>query len=315
MLFYKILSNGEKTLGDKFILKILNKLGINRCDNQKGILYMIISSLFFACMAVIVKYIRNIPIYEILFFQSLPSIICITVFLKLAKIKILNNNSNIRNLLFRGIFGFSSIAAYYFTLQRIDLSEAVSILQLSPFFVLILSFVFLKERIRFYQISVLFLAFFGALLIIKPGIRVDLIPVIVGILAAFFAATGHVLIRDLRKTDNPITIVYYLVCSLSIISFIVLIYQKNFLMPNKNQLLLLILVGIIYLIGQLLLTKAFLILPASLVSLYKYNQIIFSTFFGVVIFREIPDFYSMIGASLIIFSGFLNYKIGFIKNI
>jgi drug/metabolite transporter (DMT)-like permease len=84
-------------------------------------------------------------------------------------------------------------------------------------------------------------------------------------------------------------------------------------MPNKNQLLLLILLGNIYLIGQLLLTKAFLILPASLVSLYKYNQIIFGVFFGVVFFREIPDFYSIVGASLIIFSGFLNYRVSFIK--
>ena len=283
----------------------------NECDDKKGILYMIVSTFFFASLAVIVKYIRNIPIYEILFFQSLPSIIFLTIILKSAKIKVIANNK--KYLLLRGVFGFSSLAAYYFTLYRIDLADAVSILQLSPFFVLILSFIFLKERIRFYQIPVLFLAFFGALLVIKPGIRIDSVPVIVGVLAAFFAAIGHVMIRNLSKTDHPIIIVYYLTCLLGIISFILLKYQNNFLMPNKNQLLLLILLGSIYLIGQLLLTKAFLILPASLVSLYKYNQIIFGVFFGVVFFREIPDFYSMLGASLIIFSGFLNYRLSFIK--
>jgi drug/metabolite transporter (DMT)-like permease len=49
--------------------------------------------------------------------------------------------------------------------------------------------------------------------------------------------------------------------------------------------------------------------PTNLVSLYLYSQIIFSAFLGILFFKEIPDLFTIFGATLIIISGYLNYKL------
>ena len=49
--------------------------------------------------------------------------------------------------------------------------------------------------------------------------------------------------------------------------------------------------------------------PTKLISLYLYLQIIFGALLGVLFFKEIPDLFSIFGASLIIISGYLNYKL------
>ena len=68
------------------------------------------------------------------------------------------------------------------------------------------------------------------------------------------------------------------------------------------------LLGAVALIGQISLTKAYQLAPASLVSLYTYSQIIFVSLFALLFFKEIPDVFSIIGASFIIASGYLNYR-------
>jgi drug/metabolite transporter (DMT)-like permease len=67
------------------------------------------------------------------------------------------------------------------------------------------------------------------------------------------------------------------------------------------------LLGVIGLVAQIVLTKAYRIAPTKLVSFYLYLQIIFSAVIGVLFFKEIPGIYSIFGASLIILSGYLNY--------
>jgi len=73
----------------------------------------------------------------------------------------------------------------------------------------------------------------------------------------------------------------------------------------------LILLGLFALAAQITLTKAYQLSPANLVSLYTYSQIIIASIFGLLFFKEIPDVFTVIGASFIITSGYLNYR--FIK--
>jgi len=62
-----------------------------------------------------------------------------------------------------------------------------------------------------------------------------------------------------------------------------------------------------WLLAQIALAKAYQLVPASLVSLYNYSQIIFASVFCLVLFKEIPDIFNIIRASFIIVSGYLNY--------
>jgi len=101
---------------------------------------------------------------------------------------------------------------------------------------------------------------------------------------------------------------------MGLLSFIVLILQRNFYIPDVTSLFWLVLVGLFGLVAQVSLTQAYQMAPASLISCYSYLQIVFCTLLGILLFREFPDLFTMFGIFLIFFGGYLNYKTKYISN-
>jgi len=272
-----------------------------------GILILLTGVLSVSLVSVWVKYLHNLPIMEILFFQSLPIILIIPIILKIKKISIRGNNQFL--LLIRCLLSIFNTIAYYYTLTTMTLADAVSIKQLCPFIIIVLASIFLKEKIVPKQIPVLLLALLGALLIIKPQLRVDIFPAIIGLMGTVLSAGVIIILRYLRTSDHPLVIVNYFGYALGLTSFLALIWKGNFRAPDLENVLPLILVIFFGLVAQITLTHAFQLVPASLISPCLYIQIIFGIIFGLVLFNEIPDLLSIIGAVIILISGFLIYRI------
>jgi len=269
---------------------------------------MVITSICFALMAVIVKYIKHLPLMEIILFRNIPTMMIIPIILKKRDISLFGNNKPV--LLLRGFFGVIGMIGMFYTYTTMPLTDAVTIQRLSPFFIVILSGMFLKEKLYFQQIPIFILAFLGGLLVIRPGLRLDLFPAIIGLIAAISMAVAHVTLRHLRLTDHHLVIINYYAYISGLTSLIVLLFSKsNFNISKPNDLLILFLLGLIALVSQVTLTKAYQMAPASLVSLYTYSQIIFASIFSLLFFREIPSLLSLSGAALISISGYLNYKL------
>lgn len=272
-----------------------------------GILMMIIATICFSLMAAMVKFLRHLPVMEIIFFRNLPIMLIIPLILKNKKISFWGNNKPL--LLLRSLFSGFAVIAYFYTITVMILTDAVTIKQLSPFFIMLLASIFLGEKIDFRKITIFILAFLGTLLVVKPGFRLDIYPAVIALLGAISTAGSHVAIRSLRLTDHPLVIVNYFGYSIGLISFGILLWQGNFIIPDALSLFVLLLLGLAGLGGQFALTKAYQMAPTKLVSLYLYLQIIFGALLGVLFFKEIPDLLSVFGASLIIISGYLNYKL------
>jgi len=226
--------------------------------------------------------------------------------IKKVKVPFFGNNKPI--LWFSGLVNAIGILAGFYAFTAMPLTDAMTILNLSPFFTFFLAGIFLKEKLHLRQIPFFMLAFLGGLLVIKPGFRIEIFPAIVALLSAIFIASSHTTLRHLRLTDHYLVIINYRIYINSAVNLIILILQKSFKMPSPYDLLMLTLLGAVLLVAQTTATKAYQLAPASLVSLYTYSQIIFATLFGLLFFQEIPDLLSIGGAIFIVISGFLNYK-------
>ncbi|MBA7552422.1 Pseudopaline exporter CntI [subsurface metagenome] len=268
---------------------------------------MIIATICFSLMAAMVKFLGHLPVMEIIFFRNIPIMLIIPLILKNKKISFWGNNKPL--LLLRSLLSGFAATAYFYTITVMILTDAVTIKQLSPFFIMLLASIFLGEKIDLRRITIFILAFLGALLVVKPGFRLDIYPAVIALLGAISTAGSHVAIRSLRLTDHPLVIVNYFGYSIGLISFGILLWQGNFIIPDALSIFVLLLLGLVGLGGQFALTKAYQMAPTKLVSLYLYLQIIFGALLGVLFFKEIPDLLSMFGASLIIISGYLNYKL------
>ena len=275
--------------------------------SNMGILMMVIATICFSLMAAMVKFLRHLPVMEIIFFRNIPIMLIIPLILKNKKISFWGNNKPL--LLLRSLLSSFAAIIYFYTITVMILTDAVTIKQLSPFFIILLASIFLREKIGFRKITIFVLAFLGALLVVKPGFRLDIYPAVIALLGAISTAGAHVAIRSLRLTDHLLVIVNYFGYSAGLISLGTLLWQGNFIIPDASSLFVLLLLGLAGLGAQFALTKAYQMAPAKLVSLYLYLQIIFGALLGVLFFKEIPDLFSIIGASLIIVSGYLNNKL------
>jgi len=267
---------------------------------------MVTASLCFALMALMIKKVSHIPVLEIIFFRSIPAMLIIPIMIKKANISFLGNNKFI--LWFRSFIDMIGMMAGYYTLTVMSLTDAVTIFNLSPFFTFFLAAIFLQEKLFLRQLPIFIFAFLGALLVIKPGLRIDMFPSLIALVAASCMAISFVSLRHLRLTDHHLVIVNYLTYISGLVSLMILLVQKSFQLPSLSDCLILILLGVVGLLAQITLTKAYQLAPANLVSLYSYSQIIFASVFGLLFFKEIPDIFSIIGASFIIISGYLNYR-------
>jgi len=243
---------------------------------------------------------------EIVFFRNIPTMLIIPLMIKKANISFLGNNKFI--LWFRSLIVATGMIAMFYTFTVMSLTDAITLQQLSPFFIFFLAGIFLQEKLSLRQLPFFIFAFLGALLVIKPGLRLDMLPALIALVAAICIAVSHVTLRHLRLTDHYLVIVNYFAYISGVVSLIILLVQKSFQFPSLPDCLVLILLGGIGLVAQIALTKAYQLAPASLVSLYTYSQIIFATIFDLLFFKDIPDIFSIIGASFIIISGYLNYR-------
>ena len=270
-----------------------------RLDKRsKAILYLINSALFFALMSVFVKLSGDIPALEKSFFRNIVSFV--VAFYLVAKNKSLffGKKENRKLLFFRALFGTIGLTANFYAISHLVLSDANMLNQLSPFFVVIFSSIFLKEKIKKEQFIMLFTAFLGGMFIIRPSFSFEVVPALIGLLSAVAAGSAYTFLRALSGKENSSTIVFFFSAFslVSLIPFIIFDYTPITLV----QLLELIVAGICASVGQFSITAAYKNAPAKEISIYSYTQILFTTVFGIVIFDQIPTLMSFIGYFIVI---------------
>ncbi|ADL53102.1 DMT family transporter [Clostridium cellulovorans] len=267
-------------------------------NKTKGIMFMLIASLSFAIMTVFVKLSGDLPSTQKTFFRNLVTVVVALIPALKNKSKLFGKKENQGLLLIRSTLGTLGIVASFYAIDHLLLADATMLNKLSPFFVIIFSFLFLKEKITKAQFISLIIAFVGSLFIVKPSFNVSIIPALVAILGAICAGGAYTYVRTLRGREKNYTIVFYfsLFSCVSTSPFLFISYHPMTLIQLSS----LLIAGVFASIAQMTLTTAYSYAPASDISIYDYTQIIFSAFLGMMLFNEAPDYLSIIGYILII---------------
>lgn len=270
-------------------------------DNQKAIIFILISALAFTLMSTMVKLAGNIPTYEKVFFRNLINFIIAIYIVKKNNVSFWGKKKNRFFLVVRGILGFLGVICNFYAVTKMNLSDATMIFNMTPFFVTLFAVFFLGEKILKIEYFSLVLAFIGVLLVIQPKFNIGIIPGLIGLLGAACAGGAYTLVSHINKEESPATIVFYFTFISVIITIPFMAY--NFIVPNFKELLILIAVGIFATIGQFMVTLAYKYGKSNEVAIYNYTSIIFSILIGYFIWSEIPDKWSIIGSTILITTG------------
>ena len=120
----------------------------------------------------------------------------------------------------------------------------------------------------------------------------------VGIVSALFAAGASITIRHLSKKHHTYEIVFYFLMTAMLVSGYLM--KDTFVIPQGMTWFYLIAIGVVSLIGQIFLTKAFTHENAAVVAGTRYIGLVFNVLWGVLFWQEIPGWLTVCGALIIV---------------
>lgn len=272
-----------------------------------GIFYIIVSAFCFALMNTFVRLSGDIPTVQKSFFRNLIALIFAFVLLKKNKVEIKWYKGNLKFHFIRSIAGTIGILCNFYAVDHMVLSDASMLNKMSPFFAIIFSLIFLKEKVSFTQVIIVISAFLGSLFIIKPTFTgMEFFPAIIGFLGGMGAGAAYTTVRYLGQNgENGMFIVFFFSLFSCLVTLPYLLI--NFHSMTIVQMIYLICAGLTAAGGQFSITAAYRCSPAKEISVYDYTQIIFSAILGLIIFQQIPDMYSIIGYIIIIISAVIMF--------
>ena len=273
---------------------------------RKGILFILISAFFFCLMSVFVRLAGDVPTMQKAFFRNIVAAILAAVLLARSKSGFSFQKKNLPDLLLRSSIGTAGILCNFWAVDHLRIADANILNKLSPFFAILMSIFILKEKpSRIEWLSVL-LAFIGAAFVAKPSAGIASFPALIAILGGFTAGAAYTYVRKLglEGERGPVVVMFFS-------AFSTLVLLPNLLLHyhpmTMKQLIFLIFAGMSAAGGQLSITTAYQNAPARDISVFDYSQVVYAAIFGLILFGEIPDVWSIAGYVIIIGTAFAKW--------
>lgn len=204
----------------------------------------------------------------------------------------------------RAVMGMIGMVMTFGAPLLLPLAESTTLSFTTPIFAVILSALLLRERVGPWRWAAVVAGFLGILIIARPGqTHMPPLGTAVGLGAAFMVALISIQIRDLSRTDEPISIVFWFS---AISSAFYLLGLPFFISAHSPfQWFLLIAIGVLGCVAQLLLTASLRFGQVASVIVMDYSSLVWATLYGWLVWDQLPPTATWLGAPLIIGAGAL----------
>ena len=193
--------------------------------------------------------------------------------------------------------GFSAFYAF----SVLPLAETYAILFAAPMLITILSIPILGERVGPHRWAAIVIGLIGVFVVLRPGGS----PLSLGHIAAIAAAVGSamasVVVRKIGRDErSAVLMLYPMVSNFAVMACILpFVYRP---MPIEH-LGLMAVISLFGFVAGLFIIAAYRLGDAAIVAPMQYSQILWAAGFGILFFDEVPDFFTLVGAGIIIASG------------
>jgi len=202
-----------------------------------------------------------------------------------------------RSLLFCG-----STFLMFYALGFVPLATAAAISFTAPLIVTAASPFLLGEKVGLARGVAVTVGFLGALLVVRPGSGALHWAAFLIFGSATASACVQLLSRKLAGYDSPETSNTYMVLA----GFLLATIPLPFIWQPPQGLwhaLLFVMLGVLGGLGHYYLVRAFELAPASFVSPFNYAQILGAALLSIIVFGQVPDLWTWVGAAIIAASG------------
>ena len=269
---------------------------------HRAIAWMLLASLAFGTGSALVKWTAgHAGVATVIFGRSLVITLALLAWSRLRGASL--HVGDRRRMLWRCTAGLSAMACYFYAVQQISLSNAVTLQYTAPLFVALFSGAMLRERVSPLVYGCIALSLVGTVLIVSPSLRQVAPGALVALVSGVLSAFAYLAVRGLRTSASPDGVVFWfaLFCTVVTLPFAAAELPQLALL----EALAIVGVGICAGVGQTGMTRAYQAVRAAYIGAFSYATVLIGGIYGWLLFQQSLVWGDAIGAALIVGSGAL----------
>lgn len=266
--------------------------------NSQGALFMLANALSSVVIMILVRLLgQDISVFELVFFRNIFVLsLCLPFAFRGGRNALKTQHSNLH--LARGGISFVAMCCFYWAFSHLPLAESTALMFTMPLFLILLTTLFLGEKVGWRRTSATVAGFLGVVIMLRPGyVAFDpafLVPLIVGLADAVTA----IVIRKLARTDSLLTIMLYM--SMTTMVLTIVPTYLTWVTPTAEFLGLLFVMSLLTIVSQFSYVAALRVAEATAVAPVNYIQIVLAGLAGLLLFSEKPSVWTAMGALVIV---------------
>jgi drug/metabolite transporter (DMT)-like permease len=271
---------------------------------MRGMLLMTLSVGFATGTHAVIRHLgSDMPSEEVVVIRHAFALTALSPFIIRAGILRTLRVRRFRLICVRGVIGGCNALAWYKSLTLLPFVVATSLNFLAALFVTIGAVLFLGEKAGLRRWSAVAAGFLGALVILRPGIEVITPGALLVLLSAVLSGTSMLLLKQLTRSESPLTIVAYMY--LSRIGIALIPAAFHWVWPSLNDFLWFVAIGLVSSATNMAQAQAFKEADATLLAPVRFTRLVWAALIGVIAFSEVPDLWTWVGAAII--AGSISY--------
>lgn len=277
-------------------------------ERLRAIGLMLLALVFFSCLDTTAKLLsesHTIPVAQMSWMRFLVQFVLLLALVPAFGIMNVTNLFSTRKLgqqLFRSTLMAATTVFNFLALQTLRLDQTITIVFLAPLVVALLAGPLLGEWVGWRRMMAIMVGFCGILIAVRPGMA-DVSPGVVYSLLGMLAYALFMLqTRHLSRFDPPLVTLFYSMFVGTL--FGAPLALAHWVWPaDISTWVMLLSLGILGGIGHYLFILAYGLAPASAVAPFLYAQFITMAGLGYLVFGDVPDVYTIVGAVIIAAAG------------
>lgn len=275
----------------------------NQDQIPKGIMLLVLSTLFFASQDAITKHLAtNMPVAQLMFIRYLFFMLFALVYAA-RKLSLRTAFRSQRPLLqiLRSLLIVGEMAVFAYSLRYLGIAEMHAIFSCFPLIITLLSVPLLGEQVGWRRWMAILVGFSGTIIIIQPGSGVFSPYALLALVCAGMFAVYNLVTRKVSRQDRFETSLLYF----GVVGFVAtLVVVPAFWEPlSADHLVWLLLISTISIASHLMLIKALELAPAVILQPFNYFILVWAMIIGYLVYGEVLDAMTMAGAGLVVGSG------------
>lgn len=270
----------------------------------QGALLLALSALLFALMGAGIREISgSVNNESVVFFRNLVGVLFFLPLILLRGVRPLRTR-RLQSHLWRTTYGLAAMYCFFYAIAHLPLADAMLFTYSAPIFTPLIAHFWLKEPLTRRMLVTSLVGLCGVLLVAKPSSALLDAQALVGLAASLLAAFAFVSIREMSDTEPASRIVFYFALFSALISAIPLSWSWQPL--DSRQLGWLLGIGLLATASQLIMSRAYGLAPPGVIGPIAYLAIVFAGLIAWLLWGEMPDGLSLLGAALIFAASLLS---------